>query len=193
MKYGTDVDDAIAEACARRERPSQVLVRLRAGTLPGIDGPVPEIADRTFYGKWSRAKRQQKQGAPDDGPSILDMITADLMRRGEGSFAPGIEDPDEIAKRLGVDAKQVREWFAELDEQDREREQREQRPDPLAEHQAKVKRGKAMIAEGSSLEEAAEAMGENVHNAAISLRSALAEREEKAAAAATRNGAAPGG
>jgi hypothetical protein len=153
MRYGTEVDNAIREACARRERPSEVLVQLRAGTLPGIDRPLPGIADRTFWGKWSRAKRAiqmaERDADDDDGlhPILLRAAVSVMQRR-------GISDPEEIGKAIGVKPQQVREALAESAAREAERN----RPDPHAERSLRIKRGRAMIVEGASLEEAAEVM-----------------------------------
>ena len=88
--YGTAVDNAIREAFARGDRPSEVRVRLKAGTLPGIDRPI-EMAERTFWNKWGKAKREQgaSQG-PNRAFSILDVIAFDIARRDAG-----LEDEDD--------------------------------------------------------------------------------------------------
>jgi len=59
-KWGPKVQDAIREAVARGDRHSVALAKLHAGTLPGLDGPVP-MPPRSFTYHWTRAKREQQR------------------------------------------------------------------------------------------------------------------------------------
>lgn len=103
MRYGTDVDNAIREAVAAGMRFSDAFRKLKAGTLPGLAGPVG-MAERTFSYKWSAGKRAQRQAAESEpsGQSILTKAAAVGMRR------EGISDPAEVAKVLEVKPELVR-------------------------------------------------------------------------------------
>jgi hypothetical protein len=59
-RYSTRTENAIREAVAAGLRFSETHRKVKAGTLSGLDGPV-DMPERTFAGKWSRAKREQQK------------------------------------------------------------------------------------------------------------------------------------
>jgi hypothetical protein len=93
MRYPEQVQNAIREAHAAGLRPSVVVNKLRAGTLPGIDRPYPEFPNSSFWHHWRRAKREQqvdgrcptcgqlRPRAKPPEPSLLAEIHAALARR----------------------------------------------------------------------------------------------------------------
>lgn len=103
-RYGTNVEKAIKDARVRGDRPCDVRVALAAGTLPGIDKPV-QMAERSFWTRWSNAKREQ-QGPPASDPNVpnlLDRIGVEIRAQ-----ELGLTDPDEIARELGYTPEFVR-------------------------------------------------------------------------------------
>ncbi len=104
-QISAEVEAAIREAVAGKQRPSDVLRRLRAGTIEEL-GPV-QIPERTFYRRWSAAKREQS-GATYTGPSILYLITLHLAREKHGIT----DDPTELAEATGIPLADVRELLA---------------------------------------------------------------------------------
>jgi hypothetical protein len=101
------VDDAIREAVAGRLRPSDVLRKIRAGTIDGVDGPTP-IPERTFYGKWTRAKREQgRGGGAYTGPTVIQVLAVEIAHYDTGS-----DDPEQLAQASGLPLELVRECLA---------------------------------------------------------------------------------
>jgi hypothetical protein len=169
MRYGTDVDNAIREAFATGMRFSDAFRKLKAGTLPGLAGPVA-MPERTFSYKWSAVKKAQRQAAEPEpsGPSILDRAFAVAAR--ERRFS----DLGVIARCVGMTPQQLREWFDAHDERGREQARRIAPSESLV----RIERGKAMIYEGASLEEAAQAMEMPVGDARLHAERWLADRAE---------------
>jgi hypothetical protein len=94
-KWPPEVHDAIRDARARGQRPSDVLRALQAGTLEGVSERVP-ISDSTFFKAWRRAEEElRRKTRTYEGPTILDLIAVEMVRRDRA-----ITDTEGLAEAL---------------------------------------------------------------------------------------------
>lgn len=102
MRYGAELDKAIREALVAGMRPSELLRRLRAGTFRGYPA-YPELADRTFYARWKKAKEERsRERSAEPGIYLLDIVA--IERR---AAELGTSDPATVAEGTGYTVEQV--------------------------------------------------------------------------------------
>lgn len=126
-RWPTEVDNAIAEAVASGMRFIDAFSKLRAGTLPGLDEPVP-VPRRTFSGKWSRAKKAQERARAKQEPALeqdesrprpkvmLDRLSADFAEHFKqyervDRLRAGGKTPEAIVEETGIQPALVVEVF----------------------------------------------------------------------------------
>jgi hypothetical protein len=116
-KWPPKVQGAIREAFARGERHSVAFAKLKAGTLPGLDGEPVAMPPRSFTYQWTRARREQQRGqtASYAGPSMLQYLAVMIARQPRDSVYEhrlGIDDPELLAEAIGLGPELVKECFA---------------------------------------------------------------------------------